>query len=345
MNAAPKLLDQAREQLRLRHYSYRTEQQYVQWMRRFVIFHQRRHPSGMGGVEVEAFLSDLATTHGVSASTQNQALAALLFLYKYVLNCDLPWLDSVVRAKRPLRLPAVLTKAEVAAVLAHLEGVIWLVASLLYGSGLRILEALRLRVKDVDLAYSQFLIRDAKGGKDRVVVMPDLLKEPLRCQLQRARLLHEQARAEGYGGVALPYALNEKYPSAHLDWSWQYVFPAARPSKDPRTGLWRRHHLAEEIIQRRFLQAVRSSGITKPATPHTLRHSFATHLLENGYDIRTVQEQLGHADVSTTQIYTHVMRKGANGVRSPLDLMTASRADSRLSQPEIHLPAAARRLE
>lgn len=319
MNTAPRLLDQVREQLRIRHYSFRTEQQYAQWIRRFVVFHERRHPREMGGPEVEAFLSSLATERNVSASTQNQALAAILFLYKYVLNSDLPWLDSVVRAKRPVRLPVVLTREEVVAVLAHMEGTPWLVASLLYGSGLRILEALRLRVKDVDFDQNRLLIRDAKGGKDRVSVLAQSLIQPLRAQLKRTRLQHDQAIAEGFGGVELPYALDKKYPTAHIDWGWQYVFPAARPSRDPRSGAWRRHHLSEEIIQRQFREAVRRGGIIKPATPHTMRHSFATHLLENGYDIRTVQELLGHKDVATTQIYTHVMRKGANAVRSPLD--------------------------
>jgi integron integrase len=321
--AIARFLDQVSQQLRVRHYAFRTEQQYVQWVQRFIVFHNRRHPARLAGAEVEAFLSFLATERKVSASTQNQALAALLFLYKYVLNVELPWLDQVVRARKPERLPVVLTPTEVAAVLAHLEGIVWLVASLLYGSGLRILEALRVRVKDIDLGYSQLLIRDTKGNKDRVAVLPQTLKEPLRAQLMRVQVQHETALRDGYAGVALPFALGSKYPHAHRDLCWQYVFPSARPSRDPRTGVYQRHHLLEDVIQRHFRAAVRAAGVLKPATPHTLRHSFATHLLESGYDIRTVQELLGHRDVATTQIYTHVMQKGANAVKSPLDRLGA----------------------
>lgn len=303
--AKPRLLDRVREQLRLRHYSYRTEQQYVQWVRRFVLFHGRRHPAAMGGPEVEAFLSHLATVRRVSASTQNQALAALLFLYRHVLNVELPWLDEVVRAKRPQRLPVVLSPAEVAAVLAHLDGVYGLIASLLYGSGLRVLEALRLRVKDVDFEYQRLLIRDAKGGKDRVALLPNVAMDPLQRHLQRVRQLHSAAIDAGHGGAELPMALARKYPHAHLDWSWQYVSPAGRPSRDLRA-------------------AVRRAGLTKLATPHTLRHCFATHLLESGADIRTVQELLGHKDVATTQIYTHVLNRGVLGARSPLDRLNTA---------------------
>ena len=324
MSPAPRLLDQVREQLRMRHYSYRTEQQYVDWIRRFIHFHGRRHPAGMGGPEVEAFLSYLAMERRVAASTQSQALATLLFLYKHVLKSDLPWLDKVVRAKKPQRLPVVLTPAEVTAVLARLDGVHWLIVSLLYGSGLRVAEALRLRVKDVDLEYHQLLIRDSKGAKDRVSVLPESLVQPLRAQLQRSRQQHDLAVQRGYAGVELPYALARKYPRAHLDWGWQYIFPAPKPSRDPRSGVWRRHHLLEDSVQRRVREAVRQAGLTKPASPHSFRHSFATHLLESGYDIRTVQELLGHKDVAATQIYTHVMRKGAGAVRSPLDRLVAS---------------------
>jgi integron integrase len=319
MDTPRRLLDQVRNQLRTRHYSLRTEQQYTDWIRRFIQFHGRRNPLQMGGAEVEAFLTYLATDRNVSASTQSQALAALLFLYRYVLQADLPWLDRIVRAKKPARLPVVLTPAEVRAVLSRLDGVQWLVASLLYGAGLRLLEALRLRVKDLNLDYRQLLVRDAKGGKDRVSVIPESLVAPLQVQLERARLAHGQALEQGHGGVELPYALTHKYPRAHLDWSWQYVFPAAKPSRDLRTGVWRRHHLLEDSVQRHVREAVRQVGIAKPVSPHTFRHCFATHLLENGYDIRTVQELLGHKDVSTTQIYTHVMRKGTSAVRSPLD--------------------------
>ena len=326
METPHRLLDQLRDQLRLRHYSYRTEQQYVAWVRRFILFHGRRHPAQMGGPEVEGFLSYLATERNVAAATQSQALAAVLFLYKHVLKTDLPWLDQVVRAKKPQRLPVVLTPEEVAAVLAHLEGQYWLVASLLYGSGLRLMEALRLRVKDVDLEYSQLLIRDGKGSKDRMSVLPQSLLEPLREQLLRVRRMHDQAQQQGYAGVELPLALERKYPHAHLEIAWQYVFPAAKPSRDPRTGAFRRHHLLEDTVQRQVHVAVRAAGILKPASSHTFRHSFATHLLECGYDIRTVQELLGHASVETTQIYTHVMRKGAGAVRSPLDRLAATNA-------------------
>jgi integron integrase len=319
MSPPVRLLDQLRQQVQMRHYSYRTEKAYVGWVRRFVHFHGLRHPSTMGGPEVEAWLSHLATERNVAAATQAQALAAVLFLYKQVLKVDLPWLDNVVRATRPRRLPVVLTATEVRAVLGHLEGTPWLVASLLYGSGLRVLEALRLRVKDVDLQIRQLTVRDGKGGKDRVTVLPAALAEPLTAQLESLRAQHTQAIAQGYGGVDLPHALARKYPRAHLEWAWQFVFPAAKPSIDPHSGVRRRHHLLEVNIQRAVRAAAQRAGLLKPVSPHTFRHSFATHLLEAGYDIRTVQELLGHKDVTTTQIYTHVMQKGANAVRSPLD--------------------------
>ena len=319
MDAKPRLLDRVRERLRLKHYSYRTEQQYVAWIRRFILFHGKRHPAVMGGAEVEAFLSHLPTQRGVSASTQNQALSALLFLYRGVLNIELPWLDNVVRAKRSQRVPVVLTKEEVRAVLTHLQGEHWLIASLLYASGLRLMEALRLRVKDVDFDFRQIIVRDGKGAKDRVTVLSERLMDPLRQHLQRVRGRHEMALTRGYAGVELPDALARKYPRAHVEWGWQYVFPARRPSRDPRTGAWRRHHVIEDSVQRQVRNAVRAAGVVKPASCHTFRHCFATHLLEHAYDIRTVQELLGHSDVATTQIYTHVMRKGASAVRSPFD--------------------------
>ena len=315
----PRLLDELRRQVRLRHYSYRTEQAYVGWVRRYILFHRKQHPAQLGAAEVEAFLSHLASVRNVAAATQGQAMSAVLFLYKVVLKVDLPWLDNVVRSTRPRRLPVVLTQAEARSVIGNLQGVPWLVTSLLYGSGLRVLEALRLRVKDVDFPIRQLTVRDGKGGKDRVTVLPEALVAPLTVHLARVRELHGLSVAQGYGGVELPYALERKYPAAHLEWGWQYVFPAVSPSVDPRSGVRRRAHVSEESIQRAVRSAVYRAGVLKPASPHTFRHSFATHLLEAGYDIRTVQELLGHQDVSTTQIYTHVMQKGAKAVCSPLD--------------------------
>lgn len=319
MNEPPRLLDQLRHQARFRHYSYRTEQAYVGWVRRFIIFHQKRHPAKMGAAEVEAFLSYLASERNVAAATQAQALSAVLFLYKAVLKIELPWLENIVRATRPRRLPVVLTTTEARGVIGHIEGTQWLIASLLYGSGLRVLEALRLRVKDVDLQFQQLTVRDGKGGKDRVTMLPTSLIAPLTVHLARVKEQHDLATARGFGGVELPFALERKYPRAHLDWAWQYVFPSAYPSTDPRSGVRRRRHMLESRVQRAVRAAARRAGVMKPVSPHTFRHSFATHLLEAGYDIRTVQELLGHKDVSTTQIYTHVMQKGANAVRSPLD--------------------------
>lgn len=319
MDDKPRLLDQVREQIRLRHYSIRTEAVYLEWVKRFIRFHRYRHPLEMGAAEVEAFLSDLAVRRDVSASTQNQALSALLFLYKQVLLVELPWLDGVIRARRPRRLPVVLTQTEVASVLAQLEGSVWLVASLLYGSGMRLMEALRLRVKDVEFSRLEILIRDGKGQKDRVTVLPRKLAAPLELHLQRVRALHEQDLQEGYGRANLPHALARKYPNAAAEWGWQFVFPSANRSIDPRSGGIFRHHLHEKTIQRSVRNAVRRVGLHKPATPHTLRHSFATHLLESGQDIRTVQELLGHSDVKTTQIYTHVLNRGGLAVLSPLD--------------------------
>ena len=315
----PRLLDQLRHQIRLRHYSYRTEQAYVGWTKRFIRFHHLKHPSSMGGPEVETYLSYLASDRNVAAATQAQALSAVMFLYKAVLKTDLPWLENVVRATRPRRLPVVLTQAEARAVLAQLDGVHWLVGNLLYGSGLRVLEALRLRVKDIDLNFRQITVRDGKGGKDRVTVLPTTLVQPLTAHLERTKERHTLAIEGGVGGVHLPFALARKYPQAEFDWAWQYVFPSARVSHDPHSRADRRHHLLEANVQRAVRKASRRAGILKPVSPHTFRHSFATHLLEAGYDIRTVQELLGHQDVSTTQIYTHVMQKGANAVLSPLD--------------------------
>lgn len=319
MDGKPRLLDQMRERIRLKHYSIRTEQVYCEWVKQFIRFHQYRHPVDMGAPEVEAFLTDLAVRRKVSASTQNQALAALLFLYREVLQIDLPWLKDVVRAKRPQRLPVVLSVEEVRRVLAGLEGDLWLVCSLLYGTGMRLLEGLRLRVKDVDFARGEILIRDGKGMKDRVTMLPRSLQQPLRQHLAVVRALRKAELEAGRGDVWLPFALERKYPRAARDWGWQYVFPAAGLSVDPRSGAVRRHHVDEKRIQRGFKRAVQAAGIGKPATPHTLRHCFATHLLESGQDIRTVQELLGHADVKTTMIYTHVLNRGGLAVLSPLD--------------------------
>jgi len=315
----PRLLDRVRDAIRQRHYSYRTEQAYVDWIRRFILFHGKRHPDEMAAPEVTAFLTHLARDRQVSASTQNQALCALLFLYGQVLGRKLPWMDDMVRAKRPVRVPVVLTREEVRALLAVLEGTKWLMASLLYGAGLRLRECLKLRVKDVDFGYRQLVVRDGKGGKDRVTMLPSGLVEPLRGHLARVRRLHERDLQEGYGEVEMPYALERKYPRAGREWSWQYVFPSRKLSADPRTGVIRRHHVYDDVLPRAISAGARDAGITKPVGSHTLRHSFATHLLQSGYDIRTVQELLGHKEVSTTMVYTHVLNKGGRGVVSPLD--------------------------
>jgi integron integrase len=317
--APPRLLDLVRQAIRARHYSCRTEKAYAAWIKRYVLFHGKRHPREMGVPEVTRFLSSLAVERQVSASTQNQAFSALLFLYREVLAQPLPGLDDVVRAKRPTRLPLVLTRDEVQAVLRQLHGAPWLMASLMYGAGLRLLECLRLRVKDVDFARGELTVRDGKGQKDRITVLPARLADALRCHLERVAQQHEADLREGAGTVSLPHALVRKYPHACRDWAWQWVFPATRMYDDPATGDRGRHHLHETVLQRAFHEAVRRAGIPKPATCHTLRHSFATHLLDAGYDIRTIQELLGHSDVSTTMIYTHVLNRGGRGVRSPLD--------------------------
>ncbi|MBS3963348.1 MAG: integron integrase [Methylomonas sp.] len=317
--ARPKLLDQVRDKIRVKHYSIRTEQAYTDWIRRFILFHHKQHPSEMGAAEVEAFLTHLAVVGNVAASTQNQAKSALLFLYKEVLAVELPWLDGVEQAKAPKRLPVVLTHAEVKDLLGRLTGTSWLLASLLYGTGMRLMEVMRLRVKDVEFARLEIVVRDGKGFKDRVTMLPASLAEPLKAHLEKVKALHHEDLQTGYGSVYLPHALEKKYPNAGREWGWQYVFPSHKLSVDPRSGITRRHHLDEKGVQRAIKQAVRDSGLVKPATPHTLRHSFATHLLQGGYDIRTVQELLGHSDVATTMIYTHVLNKGGQGVTSPLD--------------------------
>ncbi len=314
-----RLLDQVRERLRVKHYSIRTEASYVEWIKRFIRFHGKQHPRELGAEHVEAFLTHLAVRRNVAAATQNQALAALLFLYKEVLQLELPWLNDVTRAKRPQRLPVVLTRDEIRMMLRHVNGVERLVLMLLYGTGMRIMEVVRLRIKDVDFEMNQILVRDGKGGKDRVTMLPEKLKPALRQQRLVALDVASADRSNGVPGVYLPFALERKYPNAKCEPGWQYLFPAAGLSTDPRSQLERRHHLDEKRVQRAMKRAIASAGITKPASPHTLRHSFATHLLENGYDIRTVQELLGHKDVSTTQIYTHVLNRGGLAVRSPLD--------------------------
>lgn len=318
----PKLLDQVRGKIRLKHYSIRTEQAYTDWIKRFILHFGKKHPRDMGAAEVGQFLTHLAVNGRVSASTQNQAKCALLFLYKEVLAIELPWLDNVEQAKVPKRLPVVLNRDEIQAILSRLTGTQWLIASLLYGTGMRIMECLRLRVQDVDIKRSEILIRNGKGSKDRVTMLPLSLVAPLQAHLLKVRELHENDLTQGFGAVFMPFALERKYPAAAKEWIWQYVFPAAKLSTDPRTKIVRRHHVPEQSIQRAVKQTVRDAGLTKAATPHTFRHSFATHLLEGGYDIRTVQELLGHADVSTTMIYTHVLNKGGRGVLSPLDLLT-----------------------
>ncbi|MCU7933196.1 MAG: integron integrase [Candidatus Thiodiazotropha sp. (ex Codakia rugifera)] len=315
----PRLLDQVRDRCRVKHYSIPTEKRYVDWIRRFILFHNKRHPSDMAGSEVEAFLTHLAVVGKVAPSTQNQALAAILFLYRDVLGIELPWLDGVTRAKKQPRLPVVMTHEEVLQVLAQLDGVHHLVASLLYGGGLRLMEAIRLRVKDVDFDRLEVTVRSGKGGKDRRTMLPRMLVEPLRAQFERVRVFHAQDIQNGLAPVYLPYALERKYLNAGHELAWQYLFPSSKPAIDPRSGVKRRHHLNEKGFQRAIKAAVRRAMINKPASSHTMRHSFATRLIEKGYDIRTVQELLGHKDVRTTQIYTHVLNRGGSGVISPLD--------------------------
>lgn len=313
------LLDQVRNVARVRHLAFRSEESYVNWIKRFVLFHDMRHPSQMGKVEVEEFLTHLAVQGAVASSTQNQALSAILFLYRHVLHLQLPWLDNVVRAKRPKRLPIVLSRSEVSSLFLHLDGTPRLVAGILYGAGLRLMEALRLRIHDLDFDYLQILVRDGKGGKDRHTVLPSGLISDMERHLSMVRSIHQGDLENGEGQVKLPSALARKYPSRAAEWGWQWVFPSPSFSPDPRDGIVRRHHLYHQRIQRAVSCAVRAASLNKPATCHTLRHSFATHLLEDGYDIRTVQELLGHKDVKTTMIYTHVMNSSRCGVISPFD--------------------------
>jgi len=316
----PRLLDQVRQAIRFKHYSLKTEKSYVYYIRDFILFHQKRHPRDMGASEIRAYLSHLAVNQNVAASTQNVALSALLFLYRHVLEIELPYIGEIERAKKPQRLPVVFTRSEVKAILAHLDGIHHLLVSLLYGSGLRLSEGLQLRVKDFDFEYGQITVRNGKGAKDRMTMLPQSLIEPLQQQLEKTRAMHQLDLSLGYGTVYLPYALERKYPNANREWKWQYAFPSWKRSVDPRSQVVRRHHLHERSLQRAVKQAIQQANIFKHGGCHTFRHSFATHLLEDGYDIRTVQELLGHKDVQTTMIYTHVLNRGGRGVRSPLDI-------------------------
>ncbi len=331
----PKLLDRVRIAIRTRHYSLRTEEAYVGWIRRFIFFHNKRHPAEMGEPEINAFLSGLAVKERVSASTQNQALCALLFLYRHVLEKPFPQLEKLIRAKRPGRLPVVMTRSEVKRVLQRLDGVNRIMAMLLYGSGMRLLECLRLRVKDVEFGLNRILVRDAKGHRDRFVPLPASVRAQLVSWLARVKHLHDEDLRNGGGTVYMPYALAKKYPGADREWGWQWLFPAREASSDPRSDAIRRHHVHERIVQRAVRDAVLSAGIKRPINCHTFRHSFATHLLEDGYDIRTIQELLGHKSVNTTMIYTHVLnRSGGRGVRSPVDALGLAPGSSQVPAGE-----------
>jgi integron integrase len=315
----PKLLDRLQEALRSRHYSRRTEQTYSHWVKRFIYFHNVRHPMDMAEPEINAYLTHLAVKEKVSASTQNQALSALLFLYRHVLDRKVGDLGEVIRARKPQHVPVVMTREEVKSILSHLQGDKWLMVSLMYGAGLRLMECLRLRIQDIDFARNEITIRDGKGAKDRITMLPQSLAAPLGEYLQKVKVVHERDLSEGWGRIQMPYALDRKYPNAAADWRWQWVFPQENRWKNTTNGQEGRHHVHETILQRAVKEAVRKAGVVKHVGCHTFRHSFATHLLEGGYDIRTIQELLGHKDVSTTMIYTHVLNKGGHGVRSPMD--------------------------
>ncbi len=336
--ARAEILEQMRRAIRVRNLARSTENSYVNWVNRFLRFHHNRHPLEMGKTEVSAFLTHLAVEGNVAASTQNQALAALLFLYRNVLERDFGWLDDVVRAKKPKHLPAVFTAEEAEAIIRELSGVRWLMGMLIYGGGLRVTECLRSRVKDLDFERLEITVRDAKGAKDRVTLLPQGLVDPLQKHIEQVRQQHERAMQAGYGGVELPFALARKYPNAQFEWGWQYVFPAPRPSRDPRSGAYRRHHLDPSIIQNAVRHAIRKLEINKHAGCHTFRHTFATELLAHGTDIRTVQELLGHKDVRTTQIYTHVLRQNSYAVRSPADRMICATGNARVSPRQSNAP-------
>ncbi len=314
-----KLLDQLRDAIRAKHYSYRTEQTYFDWCKRYILYHNKRHPAEMGVPEIQAFITHLATERNVAASTQNQALSAILFLYRNVLLKKIEFPTDVLRAKKPDRLPTVISKTEALTVIQRMNGIPKLMTQLLFGSGLRLMECLRLRIKDVDFANRQIIVRDGKGESDRSVPLPESITPALKEHIQNVKRIHQTDLKEGYGEVRLPYALERKYPNANREPAWQYVFPASQRSRDPQTGKTMRHHLNESVLQRAIKQAVRATKIDKSISPHTFRHSFATHLLQNGYDIRTIQELLGHKDVKTTMIYTHVLQLGGLAVKSPLD--------------------------
>lgn len=321
MNDQPRLLDLVRDQIRVKHYSIRTEKSYLSWIKQFIRFHDLKHPKDMGLSDVERFLTYLAVTRKVSSSTQNQALSALLFLYRHVLKIKLPDVENVVRAKLPENVPIVFTQDEASAIIQRLDGTLQLMAQLLYGSGIRLMECVRLRVKDIDFSYKHIVVRNGKGAKDRFTVLPEFLVMPLTLHLQNNKLLHDEYLTKNHGSVYMPFALDKKYPNACTEWAWQYVFPASSLSVDPRSGIKQRHHINEKRLQRAVKGAIREAQIYKQASCHTFRHSFATHLLEAGYDIRTVQELLGHKDIRTTQIYTHVMNRPGLAVKSPLDAL------------------------
>ncbi len=319
-NKGKKLLDQYRDALRVKHYSPRTEDTYLLWVKNYILFHNKRHPNEMGIPEIEQFLCHLASDKTVSASTQNQAFSAILFLYRHILHTELDEIELArLRPQRTKTVPTVLSKDEAKRLIANLTGTPKLIAQIMYGGGLRIMEAVRLRVKDIDFDHHQITVRDGKGENDRFTILPDAVIEPLRLHLQHVKIIHQKDLAEGFGAVYLPFALERKYSNANKDWIWQYLFPAPRRSEDKRTGLTRRHHLHETVVQRAVKDAAQRAKIDKHVTPHTLRHSFATHLLQSGYDIRTIQELLGHKDVKTTMIYTHVLQRGGLAVKSPLD--------------------------